>query len=263
MIFSPKGTERTLWMRFDGKTVIVTGAGVGIGRATAVAFASAGANVVVNCLSEKNGNETLSQVLATGAQGILSLGDVGKENEAQAIVESAVKAFGRLDVLVNNAGVVIPGTIETATAEGVAESLRVNAMGTFLMSHYAVEHLKATKGCIVNNASVSALKGSKNRVAYAASKGAVVSMTRAMAVDLLPYGIRVNCICPGMTMTPSLEQRIENSGDPNVVENYLNAIPIHRFAQPEEIANAILFAAWEEAGFMNGSVIPVDGGKSM
>ena len=251
-------------MDFTGKTVLITGAGVGIGRKTAVLFAQAGAKVAVNSLTPANGNETLRQVQEF-SQGIYIQGDVSLEADAKKMVEGAVKAFGKIDILVNNAGVVIPGALDATSEEDWDATMNVNVKGVFLVSKYAIQHMKAQGGgAIVNNASVVAVKGVKDRAAYSASKGAVVALTSAMAVDYLKDGIRVNCISPGTTQTPSLEQRISAFADPvQARKDFIDRQPMGRLGTDAEIAMGILFACCDEVAFLNGVNIPIDGGMSM
>lgn len=192
-------------------------------------------------------------------------GDVSKDETVKQIIQTAISTFKRIDVLVNNAGVVMPGTIDTLSVHDLDMSFNTNVRSIFMLSQAVLPAMRENgSGSIVNIASIAALKGTRNRLAYSASKGAVVSMTRSMALDLASDNIRVNCICPGMTYSPSLAKRIADTPDPKQTEeNFIAAVPIGRLGQPEEIASAIIFAASEENSFMTGSVITVDGGKSL
>jgi meso-butanediol dehydrogenase / (S,S)-butanediol dehydrogenase / diacetyl reductase len=176
-----------------------------------------------------------------------------------------VAAFGKLDILVNNAGIVIPGRVDNMSEEDWDKTIAVNLKSVFLVSKYAAIVMRSQgRGVIVNNASAVALKGVKDRAAYSASKGGIVSLTRAMAADYLSDNIRVNCVCPGTTYTPSLISRLEASADREQAEkDFINRQPMKRFGTEDEIATAILFAACEEAGFMNGSIISIDGGMTI
>lgn len=254
-------------MDFSGKTVIVTGAGAGIGRAAAQVFAEHGANVVVNSLAgpSQGGPETVELVLAAGGTAVFAPGDVSDPAACRAVVGVALDRFGRLDVLANNAGVVVPGTVETTSDEALELTLAVNVKGAFFMARAAVPALRASGGgVIVNTGSVAALKGHVDRAAYAASKGAVVALTRSMAADHVREGIRVNVVCPGTTATPAIEAKIRDAGDPAAAEAaFVARQPIGRLGRPEEIAYAIAYAASDEAAFMTGSVVVIDGGMTM
>lgn len=252
-------------MRFERKTVLVTGAGVGIGRAAAVSFAREGAHVAVNSLTPRNGEETLRLVLEQSAEAIYIQGDVSVDQDAKLMVSRTVERFGKIDVLVNNAGVVIPGRVETMTEHDWDHTMNVNVKGVFLVSKYAVAAMLVSGGgVIVHNASVAALKGLKDRAAYTASKGAVLALTKAMAADYLQDNIRVNCVCPGTTDTPSLERRIQEFDDPlHARREFIARQPMGRLGRDEEIAEAILFAASDRAGFMNGATVCIDGGMTI
>ena len=250
-------------MSFRNKVVVITGAGVGIGREAAILFAKKGAKVAVNSVTPANGEETLRLVREAGGEGIYVCGDVSAEADAWRIVEETMAAFGRIDVLVNNAGVVLPGTLDTTTMADFERTMAVNVRGTLLMCQLVVPVMRTQGGgSIVNTASVLASKGTSNRIAYSASKGAVVSMSRAMAAELSKENIRVNCVSPGTTETPSLEERIRATADPEATrKRFAASQPIGRMGRPAEIAAAIVFAADEEAAYMNGHDLIIDGGS--
>ncbi len=252
-------------MGFKDKVVIVTGSGAGIGRQLAVELAAKGAKLVINSTKESTGAETLRMVKDAGAEAIFVRADVSEPEDAKRIVDEAVKAFGRVDVLYNVAGVVLGGTIWNTTVEDFDRTMDVNVRGTMLMMQYAVPKMqKQGGGAIVNTASVAATKGLKNRVAYSASKGAVLSMSRAVAAELVRENIRVNVVSPGTTLTPSLEDRIRGSADPDqAMKDFCDRQPIGRLGAPSEIVKAYLFAADDEAGFLDGVNIAIDGGMSI
>lgn len=252
-------------MSFQDKVVIVTGAGVGIGRATAVLFARNGAKVVVNSVTPANGEETLRQVKAEGAEGIYVRGDVSQQEDVDRIVDETIRAFGRVDILVNNAGIVLPGTLETTSLEDYERTMAVNVRSVFLLSQKVVPYmLKQGGGCVVNTASIAATKGLKDRVAYSASKGAVVAMTRAMAMDHIRDNIRFNCVSPGTTYSPSLERRIQAFDDPEQARaDFVARQPMGRLGDPMEIAEGILFACRDDVSFMTGINLQIDGGMSI
>ncbi len=255
-------------MDFTNKVVLITGAGAGIGRAAALLFAKQGAKISVNALmpdEKQSGVITVEMIKKLGGDAVFIPGDVSKTESAEKIVKDTLDAFGRIDVLVNNAGVVIPGRVDNMSEEAYDITMLVNVKGTFLMSRYAVPVMqKQGGGVIVNTGSVAALKGHVDRSAYCASKGAVVALSRAMAADYVKDHIRVNCICPGTTYTPAIEEKIRTAKDPAAMEAaFVERQPMGRLGRVEEIAQAIAFAACEEAGYMTGSVIVIDGGMTM
>lgn len=252
-------------MGFKDKVVIITGSGAGIGRELAEELAALGAKLVINSTKQETGGETLRRVREAGAEAIFVQADVSVPSEAQRIVDEALKAFGRIDILYNVAGIVLGGTVWSTTVEDFDRTMDVNVRGTFLMMQDVVPVMqKQGGGVIVNTASVVATKGLKNRVAYSASKGAVLSMTRAVAAELVRENIRVNVVSPGTTLTPSLEDRIKGSADPEQsMKDFCDRQPIGRLAAPSEIVKAYLFASDDEAGFLDGVNIAIDGGMSI
>lgn len=250
--------------RFDNKVVLVTGAGAGIGRAAAEKFAAEGAKVVCNSVDE-SARPTAEQLAAAGAEAIFIQGNIANEDDVRRMVDMAVDTYGRIDVLINNAGIVRGGTVENTTVSDFRLTMDINVIGTFLMSQYTVPYmLKQGGGVIVNTASVAGLKGHTNRISYAASKGAVIALTKSMATELCGKNIRVNCVCPGTTLTPSLKDRINASPDPEAtMAEFCARQPIGRLGDPSEIAEAILFAACDQAAYMTGASIIIDGGMTM
>jgi NAD(P)-dependent dehydrogenase (short-subunit alcohol dehydrogenase family) len=252
-------------MSFCKKVVIITGAGDGIGKETAILFAKNGAKVVINDINSKKGNLTLERVKSEGAEGIFIQGDVSDISDAKKIAEETVKAFGRIDILVNNAGVVFGGRVDNTPEKDFDKTMAVNVKGVFFLSKYCIlEMKKQGGGVIVNVSSVAAIKGIKDRASYSASKGAVLSLTKAMAIDYIRDNIRVNAVCPGTTHTAALEARILASENPEATRvDWINRQPIGRLGKPEEIAHAILFAASDEVSFMDGASIIIDGGETL
>lgn len=252
-------------MRFADKVVLITGSGAGIGRAAALAFAREGARLVVNSQSVASGGETLALLKAAGHPALFVQGDVSCADDARRIVEAAVAGFGRIDVLVNNAGIVLPGRVDTISEEDWERTFAVNVKGAFLISRHAVKAMQSSGGgVVVQVASVAAEKGLPDRAAYSASKGALLSLTRAMARDYLADQIRVNCVSPGTISTPSLEKRLQSFADPQQARaEFVARQPMGRFGRDDEIAAAILFAASDEAAFMNGENISINGGMTI
>jgi NAD(P)-dependent dehydrogenase (short-subunit alcohol dehydrogenase family) len=252
-------------MRFADKVVLITGSGAGIGRAAALAFAREGARVVVNSQSHSSGAETLALLKQEGHAALFVQGDVSASDDAKRMVDGALDGFGRLDILVNNAGIVLPGRVDTISEDDWDRTFAVNVKGCYLVSRHAIEAMRQTGGgVIVHIASAAAEKGVADRAAYSASKGALLALTRAMARDHLTENIRVNCVSPGTTTTPSLERRLQAFADPEKARAEFTARqPMGRFGRDDEIAAAILFAAADEAAFMNGENISINGGMTI
>ena len=251
-------------MRLENKTALITGASVGIGRHTALLFAREGAKVAVNSQSSR-GEAVVEEIAAAGGEALFVRGRVEEEADARAMVARAVEDFGRLDILVNNAGIVVPDNMDNAGVEDWENTMAVNVRGVFLMSKLSLQQmLRQGGGAIVHNASVAAVKGLKDRTSYTASKGAVAALTRAMAVDYVGRNIRVNCVNPGTTLTPSLQDRINAFDDPVEAEKmFVSRQPMGRLGRPEEIAAGILFLASDEASFITGQVLNIDGGLTV
>ncbi len=249
--------------RFVGKGVIVTGGASGIGKATAERFLAEGAKVAIIDISEKNGKSALAELRGKGYEPILVMGDVTDSKDVKRMVSKARSALGSIDVLFNNAGILVEGTIEEVSEKDWDRIIAVNVKGVFLMSKAVIPiMLKQKKGAIVNNASCSGLVGDRGAIAYNTSKGAVVLMTKCMALDYAMKNIRVNCVCPGEIDTPMFRQEAKTRGLP--VEEYRKQLseyhPIGRLGFPEEVANAVAFLASDEAAFIIGAAFSVDGG---
>jgi len=252
--------------RLDGKVALISGGGSGIGRATAELFAAEGAAVAVLDLSAEAAEETVAKIVANGGRAVALTASVALADEVQGAVAEAVSALGRLDVVYNNAGVGSTGSVADAAEDDWDRAFAVNAKGTFLVSRAAVPHLiQAGGGSIINQGSVAALVGVPNFAAYCAAKGAVVALTRSMAIDLAPHRIRVNVICPGTIFTPLMEPMLRARGDGDLEAGLAKTVvkyPIGRLGTPEEIARVALFLASDDASFMTGSTVTADGGMT-
>ncbi len=254
--------------RLDGKVAIVTGGGSGIGRAAALRFAGEGARVAVVDVREDAAEAVADEVAAAGAEAIGVRADVTSAADAEAMVAAVLARFSALHVLYNNAGVDSSGGVDVAEEADWDRCLAVNAKGTFLCSKYAVAAMDgggSVGGSIINQGSVAALVGIKGFAAYCAAKGAVVALTRAMAVDLAPRGIRVNCICPGTVYTPLMEPMLRARGGGDLekgLEMTLTKYPIGRLGDVGDIAAVALFLASDEAAFVTGAVWTADGGMT-
>ena len=253
-------------MRLQGRAALITGAGSGIGRATAELFAGEGAVVAILDRDEEAAEAAASAISTTGAVAHPVVGDVSSSDEIARAVSQAARLLGRLDIVYNNAGVGSAGSVADATEEDWDRCFAVNVKGTYLTSKAAIPHLQAAGGgSIINQASVAALVGIQGFAAYCAAKGAVVSLTRAMAIDFAPIGIRVNALCPGTVYTPLMEPLMRERGGGSIergLEITAAKYPIGRLGTPMEIANAALFLASEDAAFVTGAIFTVDGGMT-
>lgn len=249
-------------MRLDGKVALITGGGSGIGQAAALQFAAEGAAVAVLDLREEAAAETAALIGKADGRAIPLTANVTDAAQVHDAVARAAAEFGRIDVLYNNAGIGSKGSVAVAEEDDWDLAMSVNAKGTFLCSRAALPHMES--GSIINQGSVAALVGVPNFAAYCAAKGAVVALTRSMAVDLAPR-VRVNVICPGTVYTPLMEPMLRARGDGDLEAGLAKTVvkyPIGRLGTPEEIANVALFLASDESSFMTGSVITPDGGMT-
>jgi meso-butanediol dehydrogenase / (S,S)-butanediol dehydrogenase / diacetyl reductase len=241
--------------RFTDKTVIVTGAASGIGRGVAERFSSEGANVVL-CDTDQS---TLRDVAgALPADRTLALRcDVSDLADVRALVDAAVQRFGGLDVLVNNAGVAHAGSVTEVSTDDWQRTLDVDLTGVFHGCRAAMPELLKRRGCIVNTASVSGLGADWDMAAYNAAKGGVVNLTRSLALDFGPRGVRTNSVCPSLTRSGMTDEMLE---DKPLMEKFMERLPLGRVAEPADIAGVVAFLASDDARFVNGVNLPVDGG---
>ncbi|VBB05393.1 short-chain dehydrogenase/reductase sdr [Lucifera butyrica] len=248
--------------RFDGQVALVTGGTSGIGLATAAGLLKGGARVVIAGRSREKGRAAVEKLQQLGSSVLYMPGDVSRVADCEGLVNGAAACFGKLDVVVNSAGYYEEKLIAEMSEPEYERMMDINLKGTYFVAKYAAAVLRRSGGgAIINVASDAALTGNLQCTAYCAAKGAVTAFTKALALELSPYQIRVNCVCPGDVKTPLLAEQAARTADP---AGYLRAMtslyPLGRVAEPEEVANVICFLASGEASFVTGAIWTVDGG---
>ncbi|MGI6455102.1 MAG: SDR family NAD(P)-dependent oxidoreductase [bacterium] len=251
----------------NGKTAVITGAGSGIGKAIASVFAQAGAAVWIAELRDDAGERTAEEIRCADGNAWFLKCDVTQSDSIEQAVSTVLKKDGRIDILVNNAGIGFVGDVMNTPEADYDRLMEVNAKGVYLMSRGVLPHmLQQGKGNIINMASIASLIAVKDRFAYCASKGAVLMMTRAIAMDYVEQGIRCNCICPTRIHTPFVDAYLKRNypgREQEVFEQLSRYQPIGRMGTPEEVAYMALFLASDESSLVTGAALPVDGGKLM
>jgi NAD(P)-dependent dehydrogenase (short-subunit alcohol dehydrogenase family) len=249
-------------MRLNDRVALITGGTSGIGEATALLFAKEGAEVAITGRNRERGAAVVQRIKDIGPEAVFMHADVSEAGDCRRAVEETMEAFGRLDILFNNAGVFYPHTTLECSEKEWDEQIDINLKGTFLMSKFVLPVMIAQRrGVIINNASGWGIVGGDHAVAYCASKGGVVLMTKAMAIDHGAQGIRINCVCPGDVETPMLPADAKIRGQK--WDDYLAGCaqrPLGRVGTAEEIAKAVLFLASDDSSFMTGAALVVDGG---
>jgi NAD(P)-dependent dehydrogenase (short-subunit alcohol dehydrogenase family) len=250
--------------KLTGRRAIITGGASGIGKATAILFAQEGAAVAVVDLDEANGQAVVKEIEAQGGREIFIHCDVSKAEDCRNAVEKTVKAFGGLDILFNYAGIVPRGNVLDTTEEEWDKAMAINVKSIFLMSKYAVPYMidNLKDGVIVNTGSAVSLAGARKMIAYAATKAAVLIITKCLALDHCHQRIRVTCVCPGDTETPSLVEEARQLGMPydEFVAKSKARRPLQRLSTPEDIAKAVLYLASDDGRYITGVPLVIDGG---
>jgi meso-butanediol dehydrogenase/(S,S)-butanediol dehydrogenase/diacetyl reductase len=251
-------------MRLEGKVALITGAGVGIGRATALLFAKEGAAVAVVDRNAETARETAGLITREGGKAIAVQADVSQSDQVQRMFAETLAAFGKLNILFNNAGIVMQGRVEDSTEAEWEAQIATTLTSVFLGCKYGIPLLRAQGGgVVINMSSVAGTMGLVNRAIYSAAKGGVAALTRAMALDYAKEQIRAVYLTPATIETPSLTERINSSPDPVAERKAFEARqPIGRLGKPEDVASAALYLASEEASFLTGCKLAVDGGMS-
>ena len=246
-------------MRLSNKVAIVTGAGSGIGWAAANLFAREGAKIMVADVNSSSGKETVEEISRDGGTAVQAVVDVSRADEVKEMVEKCIDSFGKIDVLFNNAGIEgKKGLLWETREDDWNRVMDVNLKGVYLGCKYAIPHMQKTRGSIINMASEMGLVGSANNPVYSASKGGVILLTRSLALQCAPYGIRVNCICPGATETPMLIRSVGEEG----LQGLAQGIPLRRLGKPMDVAYAALYLASEESSYVTGAALVVNGGAT-
>ena len=251
-------------MKLKNKVAIVTGSARGIGEGIARVFSREGASVVVADILEIDGKKIADELKDKVGNAVFVKTDVSESKSVQNMIQTTITKFGKLDILVNNAGYHISKNIEETSEEEWELIINTNLRSTFLCSKYAIPYLRKTKGCIINISSMVGLVGQSNAGAYSATKGGQIAMSKGMALDFAPDGIRVNTICPGWIQTPLVEDWFSQQKNPDASRAYIYGVhPLGRIGTPEECGLASLYLASDDSGFITGITLNIDGGVTL
>jgi NAD(P)-dependent dehydrogenase (short-subunit alcohol dehydrogenase family) len=246
-------------MRLKGKVAFITGFGSGLGQAMAIMFAREGAAVAGTSVTESKGRETVAAIESAGGRAFFRAGDVANSQQMKLFINETVKLYGGLDIAVNSAGVRTNGSITDITEEAWDRTLDANLKGAFVVSRLAIPEMKKRGGgVILNIAARSGMLGQAGRAAYCASKGGLVRLTEAMAMDHARDNIRVNCICPGPVRTPMVD-----TSTPEKLARYKTRVPLGRIGEPDDVAYAAVYLASDEASYVTAAILPVDAGMRL
>lgn len=247
-------------MLLDNKVAIITGAGSGFGKATSLLFSKEGAKIVAVDYNLDAVQSTVDEINESGKEAVAVKADVSDPDQVKNFVKVAVDTYGQINILFNNAGVYVPGNIEQTDISDWKKAIDVNFNSVFYGVKFAMPYLKKTKGSIISTASAGGIIGFPDAVSYGATKGGIISLTRAIAVDYAKEGVRANAICPGTGKTGMTEELLKN---PKIKEGFLAPIPMKRLGEPSDVANAALFLASDLSSYITGHALPVDGGWTM
>jgi NAD(P)-dependent dehydrogenase (short-subunit alcohol dehydrogenase family) len=248
--------------RLQGKVALITGAASGIGRAIASRFALEGAKITLVDINSTAGRELVDKITANGSSATFIKADLGNLHQVRNAIDATIARWGSLDILINNAAIEFVGTIEQTSEQDWERIITNDLKSVFLCSKFAIPHMIKRGGAIINIASTNGLLGVPEHAAYNSAKGGVISLTRQLAVDYGPSNIRVNCICPCTTDTPMVRKSISAADPGQYLKELGKNYPLRRIGKPEDIANAVLFLASDEASWITGVILPVDGGSS-
>jgi NAD(P)-dependent dehydrogenase (short-subunit alcohol dehydrogenase family) len=246
-------------MKLAGKVAFITGFGSGLGQAIAVMFAKEGAAVAGTSTTESKGKETVAMIEKGGGKALFRAGDVGDSEQMQSLIAASVDQYGGLDIVVNSAGVRTNGSITEISEQAWDRTLDVNLKGAFVVSRLAIPEMKKRGGGVILHIGArSGMLGQAGRAAYCASKGGLIRLTEAMAMDHAKDKIRVNCICPGPVRTPMVD-----TSTPEKLARYRTRVPLGRIGEPDDVAYAALYLASDEASYVTGAILPVDAGMRL